>query len=692
MVSRLVFGLMFLFALSAVVSAEVLVLQPDADAGKDSYLKQDDSTRSFGAAATVDVGLNWQDSARRGVLEFDICSLPANATINSVELKLYMSGGNGADRVVNVHKLVRGWVEGRNGYHDDSANWDTYNGMTPWASAGGDYDSSVASSLVVGAKNNFYSWDVANLVGEWYSGTENYGLLMKGEDETGDENRKKSFRSSDYGTAEQRPQLIIDYTGGNGAWCVEPQTPEIPTWHIQYSPTPTSPAVDVQYWNLDLFEVDNVTMQNLKDQGVYVMCYFSAGSQEDWRPDAGEFPSECLGDPLGGWPGEVWADIRCPEVRQIMADRIDLGISKGCDGFDPDNMDAYDNNPGIPLTEQDAIDYYLFMANYVHSQGKGIGLKNALNIIPSVLSEMDWAVNEQCFQYSECNALQPVLDDGKPVFQIEYGGASKADQVCDEANGLGFATLIKNMDLDEFEIPCWSWGLYECGNGVVEPGEVCDSDIINCITLEGYEGTQGCDTQCSGYGECASDEFCGDDIINGLEMCDDGVLNGQPGHCNLQCDGFVLVTNETGVAYDGFEDSWSGGSGWLGEWFHEGDSKIVRNNGPYVGGKHLRLRRSNSYVDRSVDLSAYAEATLSFQAKVKSFEKSDFAEVLISSNGLDWTVLRSFTPSDSDNQYHPYEFDITPFISENVWIAFDAEMSGRGDHLYVDEVRFDSFL
>ena len=36
---------------------------------------------------------------------------------------------------------------------------------------------------------------------------------------------------------------------------------------------------------------------------------FSAGTQEDWRDDALDFPEEALGAPLGDWEGEVWVDV-----------------------------------------------------------------------------------------------------------------------------------------------------------------------------------------------------------------------------------------------------------------------------------------------------------------------------------------------------------------------------------------------
>lgn len=226
------------------------------------------------------------------------------------------------------------------------------------------------------------------------------------------------------------------------------------TWHIQYNPTPLNPAHDVDYWNLDLYDIPESTIDELKQNGVFVICYFSAGSWEDWRVDASDFPEECIGNNLEGWPGERWLDTRCDGVREIMKKRIDLGIEKGCDGFDPDNMDPHGYNTGFPLTEQDAIDYYNFLADYTHSKGKKIGLKNSLEILPEVLNKMDWAVNEVCFYYDECSVLNQVIDQGKPVFHIEYGGESKANQVCEEANELGFSTLIKERSLNEFEIPC----------------------------------------------------------------------------------------------------------------------------------------------------------------------------------------------------------------------------------------------
>ena len=48
--------------------------------------------------------------------------------------------------------------------------------------------------------------------------------------------------------------------------------------------------------------------------GLKPVCYFSAGSAEDWRPDFRQFPSAAIGRALDGWPGESWVDIRRADV------------------------------------------------------------------------------------------------------------------------------------------------------------------------------------------------------------------------------------------------------------------------------------------------------------------------------------------------------------------------------------------
>ena len=48
---------------------------------------------------------------------------------------------------------------------------------------------------------------------------------------------------------------------------------------------------------------------------------FSAGTREDWRDDADDFPAAALGEALGDWEGEVWVDVN-NEVSTVVLRRV----------------------------------------------------------------------------------------------------------------------------------------------------------------------------------------------------------------------------------------------------------------------------------------------------------------------------------------------------------------------------------
>jgi hypothetical protein len=98
---------------------------------------------------------------------------------------------------------------------------------------------------------------------------------------------------------------------------------------------------DVEIFDIDLFTNSNDTIKALHDLGKKVICYFSGGSYEPYRPDSSQFQSQDLGKALDGWGDEKWIDIRSGSIRDIMTERIKLAKQKGCDAVDPDNVDGY---------------------------------------------------------------------------------------------------------------------------------------------------------------------------------------------------------------------------------------------------------------------------------------------------------------------------------------------------------------
>jgi hypothetical protein len=88
------------------------------------------------------------------------------------------------------------------------------------------------------------------------------------------------------------------------------------TWQIILNQTIDTTNFDnVSVYDIDLFDNSAQTIDALHSAGKKVICYFSAGSYEDWRPDANAFPDSVLGNDVSGWPGERWVNTNSEVVR-----------------------------------------------------------------------------------------------------------------------------------------------------------------------------------------------------------------------------------------------------------------------------------------------------------------------------------------------------------------------------------------
>jgi hypothetical protein len=199
------------------------------------------------------------------------------------------------------------------------------------------------------------------------------------------------------------------------------------TWDYQLTGSLAIDSTNVDVWDIDLFDANPSTIDSIHAKGKHVICYFSAGSIEDWRPDVSKFQSSDKGNAVQGWQGENWLQIKSKNVRDIMLARLDLAAQKKCDGVEPDNVDGYDNGNGLGLTGNDAVDYVSFLADAAHSRNMAVGLKNAGSIVSRLVSKVEFSVQEECVQYGNCAEFKPFIDQNKPVFHVEYssGGVSK---------------------------------------------------------------------------------------------------------------------------------------------------------------------------------------------------------------------------------------------------------------------------
>lgn len=212
--------------------------------------------------------------------------------------------------------------------------------------------------------------------------------------------------------------------------------------------TPTGTVI-----SLDLYDVNKATIGRLRAAGKYIICYYSAGTSENYRTDAESQlllnPALNLGEVQRGdggvWAGERWLDLRgfgagtstaSVTLRRVMTARLALARDKGCAAVEPDNVDAWDNDvsqnapPGTPknaISAADQLAYNRWTADAAHALGLSVLLKNDLAQAAALQPWYDGALNEECFDFAgDCPRLTPFRDAGKAIYVVLYHGASYA--------------------------------------------------------------------------------------------------------------------------------------------------------------------------------------------------------------------------------------------------------------------------
>ena len=183
----------------------------------DTYIKGDQPSDNFGSDNKFEVRPD-NGADRRGLVKFNLSSIPANATITSATLYLYEQS-NKASQTTSLYRVTSNWDE-------NTATWQS------WSTPGGDFDSSISYFTFIPDRNNcMVTLDVTSLVQSWVNGTYlNHGLMLYS---TGP-NHIIPYASKEDSAASHQPKLDVLYT--------LPQTPTgtptaIPT--STYTPTST---------------------------------------------------------------------------------------------------------------------------------------------------------------------------------------------------------------------------------------------------------------------------------------------------------------------------------------------------------------------------------------------------------------------------------------------------------------------
>jgi hypothetical protein len=170
-----------------------------------------DSGKNYGDCDKMYLNGASSSPKQRNLIQFNLAGIPANAVINNAKLRLVKKSGSNSSLFISAHRITSQWTEGTYGCRggNGAASWNERLDNVNWSSSGGDYESTSASSIVVGG-NGTYEWDLKNLVQDWVNGTyPNYGVLMKFLIENA--NAEKEFATRE-GYSSDRPKLLITYT------------------------------------------------------------------------------------------------------------------------------------------------------------------------------------------------------------------------------------------------------------------------------------------------------------------------------------------------------------------------------------------------------------------------------------------------------------------------------------------------
>jgi hypothetical protein len=176
---------------------------------------------------------------------------------------------------------------------------------------------------------------------------------------------------------------------------------DIPSWQIVYHGPYVPNGSD--YTILDLFEHSVEDVAKAK----FPIAYFSA-HYEAWRPDAYRFGKKLHKIP--GWKGESYVDWTDRKNQRVMLNRLGYAKEKGFRGVDIDNVDG----PGT-------LAYFQWLQKECRREGLQIGLKNAVEILPKVGTEVDFFVSEATSSLE----LLVYRKYQKPVVRMYYGKGAK---------------------------------------------------------------------------------------------------------------------------------------------------------------------------------------------------------------------------------------------------------------------------
>lgn len=224
-----------------------LIIQPDAEMGKDAYIRSLSKAKNQGNHPDFDaLRLTFGKRAVlvRSLMQFDLSGIPENAEIVEAQLTLFknkqsvnLKGRDLGNNTVVLRRVTKDWNE-------QSVNWKNQPTTTK-------ENQIIVPSKEVRGKNEV-SIDITNWIADMHvNPSNNFGWMMK---LNGEKGRSKAlvFASSDHADASLHPMLTINYKLGTATHAVSLIQKNIKTY-----PNPFVEEVKMEF---DLTQAANVSI------------------------------------------------------------------------------------------------------------------------------------------------------------------------------------------------------------------------------------------------------------------------------------------------------------------------------------------------------------------------------------------------------------------------------------------------
>lgn len=203
---RLLACTLMIVVFSTILDAQTTVL---LGATEDASIDAFSANANKGGQSTLE-SYPWGVSySRRFLVNFDLTSIPAGATIVSAKIRLTMSNTGGSQRTINAHLATASWEEN----------------LVTWNSFAGQYNTGFVSATVIWPSVTVGEWDVTSNVQSINDGVVvNNGWLFKDNNEADMSQQYWYFYSKESNVGQPELEIIYDNSQTNSLTTISNQS------------------------------------------------------------------------------------------------------------------------------------------------------------------------------------------------------------------------------------------------------------------------------------------------------------------------------------------------------------------------------------------------------------------------------------------------------------------------------------